>query len=416
MGIRFRKSIKIAPGVKVNLNKKSTSVTFGGKGIHRTISSTGKKSTSIGLPGSGMYYTTSSGGSGNAKKKKTGGSSGTDYNVASEAPDPSEALEKFSDRALRTYRILFGILCALCLFVALVGFVASHIIFGIIFVLVAMIPIGVIKTYSDELNRRSTISYSAAADYDDGYNDLEDRLMSNTDFGLYKFDDDGNHYRKKSVKSSSGRTQNNPKNPKKKTGCLPLICALIVLLIVGTYLFGHKSIEKITLSADTDTEYYIGDEIPLEAKVTPSDAKLDDFKNELDGGVLEKNGDKITFTPSKAGSFRLSVGSGNVKSTEVSVTVADPNEVVSDSDTDYDYGDDYDDYDDSSDSSDSSSDYVSDTSESSDASDPIVYITNTGSKYHRASCRTLKDSKIPISLSEAKASYEPCGVCHPPTE
>lgn len=28
MGLRFRRSIKIAPGVRVNLNKKSASVTF----------------------------------------------------------------------------------------------------------------------------------------------------------------------------------------------------------------------------------------------------------------------------------------------------------------------------------------------------------------------------------------------------
>ena len=47
--------------------------------------------------------------------------------------------------------------------------------------------------------------------------------------------------------------------------------------------------------------------------------------------------------------------------------------------------------------------------------DVTVYITNTGSKYHTATCRTLKDSKIPISLSDAIGSYEPCGICHPPT-
>ena len=31
MGLRFRKSFKIAPGVKFNLNKKNSSITFGGK-------------------------------------------------------------------------------------------------------------------------------------------------------------------------------------------------------------------------------------------------------------------------------------------------------------------------------------------------------------------------------------------------
>lgn len=47
----------------------------------------------------------------------------------------------------------------------------------------------------------------------------------------------------------------------------------------------------------------------------------------------------------------------------------------------------------------------------------VVYITNTGAKYHTGSCRTLKDSKIETTLSSAKAQgYEPCGICNPPTE
>lgn len=39
MGLRFRKSFKIAPGVKLNFGKKSQSITFGGKGVHYTINS-----------------------------------------------------------------------------------------------------------------------------------------------------------------------------------------------------------------------------------------------------------------------------------------------------------------------------------------------------------------------------------------
>lgn len=41
MGVRFRKIIKIAPGVKLNINKKSCSVTVGKRGAHYTVSSTG---------------------------------------------------------------------------------------------------------------------------------------------------------------------------------------------------------------------------------------------------------------------------------------------------------------------------------------------------------------------------------------
>ena len=199
-----------------------------------------------------------------------------------------------------------------------------------------------------------------------------------------------------------------PKKPKKKTGCLPLVCALIVLFVLVSFLVGHKSIEKINISADTDTEYHVGDSIPIEAKITPSDAKLDDFKNELSGGTLEKDGDKITFTPSKTGSFKLYVGSDGVKSNEITVNVVDPTETA-------DVADDTSDnvaYDDSSDV-DESSDVADDTIDDV-TPDPLVYITDTGSKYHRADCRTLKDSKIEKHLSEVIGSYQPCGVCHPP--
>lgn len=53
---RFRKSIKIAPGVKLNLNKNSTSITLGGKGAHYTVNSKGTKTTTVGIPGTGLSY------------------------------------------------------------------------------------------------------------------------------------------------------------------------------------------------------------------------------------------------------------------------------------------------------------------------------------------------------------------------
>lgn len=57
MGIRYRKSIKVAPGVKINLNRKSASVTFGGKGYHKTFNSNGQTTTSVNLPVNGLSYT-----------------------------------------------------------------------------------------------------------------------------------------------------------------------------------------------------------------------------------------------------------------------------------------------------------------------------------------------------------------------
>jgi hypothetical protein len=44
-----------------------------------------------------------------------------------------------------------------------------------------------------------------------------------------------------------------------------------------------------------------------------------------------------------------------------------------------------------------------------------VYITKTGEKYHVDSCSYLRQSKISISLSEAKRlGYTPCSRCNPP--
>ncbi len=43
-----------------------------------------------------------------------------------------------------------------------------------------------------------------------------------------------------------------------------------------------------------------------------------------------------------------------------------------------------------------------------------VYVTRTGTKYHRAGCRYLARSQIPMSLREAAARYGPCSVCNPP--
>jgi TM2 domain-containing membrane protein YozV len=56
MGFRFRKSIKIAPGIKFNINKKSVGMTIGTRGAHYTVNSKGTRTTSVGIPGTGLSY------------------------------------------------------------------------------------------------------------------------------------------------------------------------------------------------------------------------------------------------------------------------------------------------------------------------------------------------------------------------
>ena len=54
---------------------------------------------------------------------------------------------------------------------------------------------------------------------------------------------------------------------------------------------------------------------------------------------------------------------------------------------------------------------VSDSSNS----ETMVHITETGKKYHRAGCRTLKKSDTEVTLDEAKSmGLSPCGICNPP--
>lgn len=60
MGLRFRKSVKICKGVKINFGKTGASLSLGTKGFHKTFHTSGKVTTSFGLPGTGIYWTETS--------------------------------------------------------------------------------------------------------------------------------------------------------------------------------------------------------------------------------------------------------------------------------------------------------------------------------------------------------------------
>jgi Protein of unknown function (DUF4236) len=65
--MRFRKVFKLAPGLKLNINKKSAGFTLGGRGAHLTYNTKGQRTTSVGVRGTGLWY----------RDTKTVGSSGT---------------------------------------------------------------------------------------------------------------------------------------------------------------------------------------------------------------------------------------------------------------------------------------------------------------------------------------------------
>lgn len=104
MGTRFRKSVKIAPGVRANFGKKSASLSFGTKGARYTVSSTGKKTTTVGIPGTGLSHVSTSG----APKHKGASSS-------------SGAVE-YSPKKCKVFGIIFLIIAAVAILVGLLSF------------------------------------------------------------------------------------------------------------------------------------------------------------------------------------------------------------------------------------------------------------------------------------------------------
>lgn len=114
MGFRFRKSIKVAPGVRATIGKKSASISVGTKGARYTVNTSGRKTTTVGVPGTGLSHVSTSSSS---KRKGASGSSG--------------AVE-YSPRKCKVFAIIFLVLAAVSLLIGLPTLSAGGWIFLII--------------------------------------------------------------------------------------------------------------------------------------------------------------------------------------------------------------------------------------------------------------------------------------------
>ena len=70
MGLRFRKSVTLCKGVRLNLGKNGASISAGVPGFRKTIHSSGRVTTSVGIPGTGIYYVDTKNLTKNSKKMK----------------------------------------------------------------------------------------------------------------------------------------------------------------------------------------------------------------------------------------------------------------------------------------------------------------------------------------------------------
>ena len=59
--LRFRRSLKLAPGIRLNFNKRSIGISAGVRGARYSINSDGRRTRSVGLPGTGLSYRSQTG-------------------------------------------------------------------------------------------------------------------------------------------------------------------------------------------------------------------------------------------------------------------------------------------------------------------------------------------------------------------
>jgi len=90
MGLNFRKSISLLPGVKLNLNKKSAGLSFGVKGARYSINTSGQRRATVGIPGTGISYTKTFG-----DKKK---SAKTDRAKKKELEKNQEVVQEYNEQ------------------------------------------------------------------------------------------------------------------------------------------------------------------------------------------------------------------------------------------------------------------------------------------------------------------------------
>jgi hypothetical protein len=62
MGVRFRKSINLGGGVRLNVNKRSLGLSVGTKGLRHSVNTSGRRTTTVSIPGTGLSHVTTKGG------------------------------------------------------------------------------------------------------------------------------------------------------------------------------------------------------------------------------------------------------------------------------------------------------------------------------------------------------------------
>ena len=339
MGLRFRKSFKVAPGVKVNIGKKSSSVSFGGKGARYTVSSSGRRTKSVSIPGTGISYVdTKTPGSGN-KKSASKSSAGARPISTGSGASPSPKRDKKPEmpdkekHASVLRMILFYLFTALFAFSLLIGLllIIGSISEGVAGILMALFwnassVCGVISTWKLAKRERYLLKH------DEPYRNETPKLI----IGVAVF--------------------------------------TVAMFISASFIPDYPETEQASMEEE------VAEVEEEEPNKEPSEEN-EEVKKEIPDET-EEDQEQIVDNQSDQEESEVPVSEEPVQEEPIQEEPVQEEVVQEDP---------------------------------APQQEITVYITNTGSKYHRDTCRTLKNSKIPISLSEAISSYEPCGICNPPT-
>ena len=106
MGFRFRKSFKIAPGVRVNIRKKSVGISAGVKGARVSVNSNGRVTKSVGIPGTGLSYVSTSKIGG--EPDPTNETTGSETSAVNLAPPPNRppSSQKWTGKSVKILSVV----------------------------------------------------------------------------------------------------------------------------------------------------------------------------------------------------------------------------------------------------------------------------------------------------------------------
>ena len=267
MGMRFRKSFKIAPGVKLNLSKRGIGVSAGVKGARVSLNSKGRVTKSVGIPGTGISYVSSSK-LGASKKKATSAKASTAFAAENPSADttPTPPVSdnssptpggKMNPKSILRWVIYIAVIC-----------IATQINEKLCYP--SMFLVGLFHLFQAR-------------------NTLTDEQKK---------------------KKSTIRT-----------------CCFLVFTILGCILtIPTPNVETIKLTADEDT-MDINEEQLISFTYTPKDADASNLSLELSDGTLakvEQTEDGIVLhTQAKEGTFTLVAKKGSAKSNELTFQVID---------------------------------------------------------------------------------------------